>query len=99
MITNKAEGSLFITFSAYLDELKAQEKQKPPGQRRDVPTIKDLAQAVGVHQVTLTNIASDNIDRLSLKVARAVLDEMWHRGFRPQLTDFMRYIPPEINHG
>lgn len=95
-INHEAEGNLFITFSAYLDELKAVEKQKPAHLRQEVPTIKDLAEAIGVHQVTLTNIANDKIDRLSLKVARNVLDAMWKRGFRPQLTDFMKYIPPEI---
>lgn len=90
------EGSLFITFGAYLDNLKAQEKLKPPAQRQPVPTIKELAEVVGVHQVTLTNIVTGNIDRLSIDVARRVMDEMWRRGFKVEITDFIKYVPPEV---
>ena len=89
------EGSMFVTFGAYLDNLKTQEKLKPPTQRQPVPTLKDLAEAVGVHQVTLTNIATGHIERLSLDVARRVMDEMWRLGFKPEITDFIKYVPPE----
>lgn len=88
-------GSMYITFSAYLDELRAAEKQKPPAQRQPVPTIKDLAKAVDVHQVTLTNIVTGHIDRLSIDTARKVMDEMWRLGFKPEITDFIKYVPPK----
>lgn len=95
MLKDSREGSLYITFAAYLDTLRANEKQKPESARTEIPTITDLADAVGVHNVTLTNIANGRIDRLTLETARKVLDEMWRRGFRPQITDFIRYVPPE----
>jgi pentatricopeptide repeat protein len=96
-IEHKQEGSLYITFGAYLDGLKVAEKQKPPEQRKPIPTIKELADVVGVHQVTLTNIVTGHIDRLSIDTARKVMDEMWRRGFRPEITDFIKYVPPEVN--
>lgn len=92
--TNR-EGNLYITFGAYLSELRAQEKQKPPGQRREVPTSQEVADAAGVHLVTMTNIANGKIQQLNLETARKALDYLWHRGFHPQLTDFLKYIPPE----
>jgi hypothetical protein len=93
------EGTMFITLGAYLKQLESEEGRKPAPQRREVPTIKTLAEVVGVHYVTLTNISNDKVGLLNLEVARKVLDELWHRGFHPQLTDFLKYIPPEINHG
>lgn len=91
----RQRGSMYITFGAYLDELRAAEKQKPPSERQPVPTIKDLAETIGVHQVTLTNIVTGNIDRLSIETARKVMDEMWRLGFKPEITDFIKYSPPQ----
>ena len=98
-MTNKQQqgGSMYITFGAYLDELRAAEKQKPPTQRQPVPTIKELAEVIGVHQVTLTNIVTGHIDRLSIDTARKVMDEMWRRGFKPEISDFIKYVPPDSN--
>lgn len=89
------EGNLYITFAGYLEELRAQERQKPPGQRREVPTLADLAPIVDLHPVTFTNVANGKIKLLNLEVARRALDELWRRGFRPQLTDFLKYVPPD----
>ena len=89
------EGSMYIVFGSYLKQLEADEGQKPLAQRRNVPTIKDLAEVAGVHQVTLTNIVNGKIDRLTIEVARKVLDHMWRLGFQPKETDFIRYVPPE----
>lgn len=93
--TLRKEGSLYITFGAYLKQLDATEGQKPVDQRRAIPSLKELADVVGVHQVTMTNIANGKVDRLNLETVRLVLDEMWRRGFHPQLTDFIKYNPPE----
>lgn len=92
----KPEGTMYIVFAAYLEGLKSQERQKPPNDRREVPTLAELARVVDLHEVTFTNTANGKIKLLNLEVTRKALDELWRRGFNPQLTDFLKYIPPEL---
>lgn len=93
--TLREEGELFVTFAGRLEQLRSEEKQKPAYERREVPTLKELAIAVGIHPVTLTNIANDNTPMVNKDTVRKILDEMWRRGFHLQLIDFIKYVPPE----
>lgn len=94
--TQIKDGQVYFAFNGYLDRLRSDENVKPPSDRRGVPTVKDLADAVGVHEVTLHNIVNGKVRRLNVDTMEAVLNELWKRGFTPQLTDFIRYIPPEV---
>lgn len=91
---SEREGDLFITFGAYLDSLKAQQGLLPPAERQHVPTIRELARSIGIHEVTLTNISNGRIKQLDLQKTRLILDEMRRRGFATELSDFIKYIPP-----
>ena len=91
---SEEEGALFITFGAYLDSLKAQQGLLPPADRRHVPTIRELARSIGIHEVTLTNISNGRIKQLDLQKTRLILDEMRRRGFDMRLDDFIKYVPP-----
>lgn len=91
---SEREGDLFITFGAYLDSLKAQQGLLPPAERQHVPTIRELARSIGIHEVTLTNISNGRIKQLDLQKTRLILDEMRRRGFDMQLGDFIKYVPP-----
>lgn len=86
---------MYVTLGAYLDELKGKEGQKPVEKRQPVPTIAELADVAGVHYVTLNNISNDRVDRLNLNTTQKVLDELWRRGFHPQVSDIIKYDPPE----
>lgn len=94
-------GTLYITFNSYLDRLRSEEGQKPPTNRRNVPTIRDLARLIRerngatLHEVTLTNIINGNGPMLNKETVRMLLDEMWHLGFTPDLSDFIKYVPPQ----
>ncbi len=92
---SEKEGALFITFGAYLDSLKAQQGLLPPTERQHVPTIRELARSIGIHEVTLTNISNGRIKQLDLQKTRLILDEMRRRGFDTEVTDFIKYIPPD----
>lgn len=93
--TTKEEGKLYITFAAYLDRLRAEENQKPPEARQHVPYINEMAEAIGVHEITLGKIINGKVTRLNLSIAQKILDYLRVNGFRPDVTDFIRYIPPE----
>lgn len=92
---DERKGSLYITFNSYLDRLRAEQGQFPPQRRKSVPTIRELALDVGVHEVTLTNIVNGNLKLLNLEMSRKLLDAMWRRGFAPQTIDLVKYDPPE----
>lgn len=93
--TQNKDGQVYFTFNGYLDKLRSDENLKPPSERQVVPTVKDLAGAVGVHEVTLHNIVNGKIRRLNIDTMESVLNELWRLGFKPQLNDFIRYTPPE----
>jgi len=88
-------GRVHISFKSYLTGLQSAEELKPVEQRREVPTVKDLAQVAGVHEVTLHNIVNGKVKQLNLETMQKVLDEMWRYGFEPRITDFIRYEPPK----
>ena len=94
-------GTLYITFSAYLDKLRADEGAKPPTTRKAVPTIRDLARmirerhGIKLHEVTLNGIVNDSGPMFNKETVKMLLDEMWYLGFAPQITDFTKYVPPE----
>lgn len=95
-VENERMGQVYFVFNGYLDRLRSDEALKPPSQRSEIPTVKNLADAIGVHEVTLHNIVNGKVTRLNVETMAAVLDEMWKRGFTPQLSDFLRYVPPSI---
>jgi hypothetical protein len=98
----KQRGDIYIILSSYLNELKAQEERKPPEERQPVPSYRELAESIRACEpaetpepFTLNRLAKGRVKLLNLETARMVMDEMNRRGFRMDLTDFVRYIPPE----
>ena len=87
---------MFVAFGAYLKRLEAIEKSKPEAQRRRVPTMEELAQRVGVHPVTLSNIANSNIKQLNLETGGRIIHTMRSFGFAMQLTDLLEYREGEV---
>lgn len=88
------EGTLYITLKSYLDELDALEKSKPADQRRRVPGMEELAKAVGIHPVTLSNIANSNIQQLNLATGGRIITAIRQFGFPMEVTDLLAYRRP-----
>src|SRR4051794_3822179 len=88
-------GSMYITLKSYLGHLEALERSKPVGGRRAVPTIGELAEELGIHRVTLSNIINGNIQQLDLKTGGRIITAMRRRGFEMDVTDMIAYRPPE----
>jgi hypothetical protein len=86
---------MYVVLKAYLEHQRALERSKPETQRRPVPTIDELATELGIHRVTLSNIANGNIQDLNLRLGGRVITAMRRRGFQMEVTDFIAYRPPE----
>ncbi len=82
-----------VVFNEYLKALESEERTKPIEQRRRVPTIEELAPAVGLHHVTLRNVANSNIKKLDLDTAGKLITLMRKLGFDTVETDVIRYKP------
>lgn len=82
---------MYIVLKSYLDDLDANEKRKPVEQRRRVPSMDELAHAVGIHPTTLSKIVNNNISQLSLATGGKIISTMRRFGFPMQETDLIRY--------
>lgn len=86
---------MYITLKSYLDQLEALERSKPPAARRLVPSIDELAGEIGIHRVTLSNIANGNIRQLNLETGGRIITALRRRGFKADVGDLIAYRPPE----
>jgi DNA-binding Xre family transcriptional regulator len=83
---------LYINLNTYLSQLKAIENSKPAGAKRlKVPNITELAEAIGLHQTSLSRIANNRISHLNLEVGNKIIDELRRRGFEMRVTDLLVY--------
>jgi DNA-binding Xre family transcriptional regulator len=85
------EGHMVITLKEYLDKLQGFERRKPEEQRQHVPTMEELAGAVGIHPVTLSNIANNKIKHLNLDTGARIVRAMRDFGFPMRTTDLVEY--------
>jgi hypothetical protein len=85
------EGSLYITLKSYIERLEALERSKPPAQRRHVPGMEELARVVGIHPVTLSNIANSHIRQLNLETGGKIIAALRHYGFQMSVSDLIAF--------
>lgn len=86
---------MYITLKSYLGHLEALERSKSQASRREIPTIGELAEELGIHRVTLSNIINGNIQQLDLKTGGRIITAMRRRGFEMDVSDVIAYRPPE----
>lgn len=82
-----------ITLTEYLDTLRANEGQKPPNQRKEVPNISQLVDATGIGRTTLYNVAANKFKSVKLDVLEAVINDLRRRGFSASVSDVIRQYP------
>src|SRR5689334_23363675 len=88
-------GAMYITLKTYLERLETFERSRPKDQRRHIPSLRELAKDVGIHEVTLNNIANNNIRQLNLDTGAQIITAMRRRGFDIDVSDLLAYRPPE----
>jgi hypothetical protein len=89
------EGVMYIRLGPYLEELALAEKAKPEGQRRLVPTMRDIAEAIGYNPVSMSRLATGKIGSLNFKLGAAIIDEVRRWGFPMEVPDLIAYKPAE----
>jgi hypothetical protein len=57
--------------------------------------MEELASAVGIHPVTLSNIANNNIKQLNLETGGRIITVMRRFGFPMAVTDLIDYRAPD----
>lgn len=85
---------MYITLKDYLQRMESLERSKPAELRREVPSIVALAEAIGIHPVTLSNIANNNITRFNLETGAAIIGELRRLGFPMDAGDLIAYRAP-----
>lgn len=88
-------GTMYIALRSYIERLNAIENSKPKEQRRHVPTMKELAEEVGIHQVTMSDIANSNIRQLNLETGGRIITAMRRFGFPMTVSDLLEYRAPD----
>jgi DNA-binding Xre family transcriptional regulator len=88
-------GTMYVTLRSYIERLSALENSKPKDQRRHVPTMKELAEEVGIHQVTMSEISNSNIRQLNLETGGRIIAAMRRRGFSMDVNDLLAYREAE----
>ena len=88
---------MHIVLKSYLDRLENEENAKPPHQRRRVPSIRELAREVGVHETNLSRLANDRVTDLRLPTAAKIIATMRQYGFPMDVSDLLVFTPDNAN--
>jgi len=84
---------MHIVLRGYLTRLEEEEKAKPPHLRRRVPSIRELAKEVGVHETNLSRLANGKINDLRLTTASRIIVTMRQYGFPMDVSDLLVFVP------
>jgi hypothetical protein len=84
---------MHIVFRDYMNRIEAAERAKPPGERRYVPTMGEIAEAIGINQVTLSKLMSGKIRALNLDTGGKIMQTMRRYGFDMAETDLIAFVP------
>lgn len=76
---------VYITLNSYLTS----EKEKGA----DVPSVSALARDIGMHQVSLSRLANNQVKQLNLSTANKIITAMRKRGFNMQMHDLIKFEP------
>jgi hypothetical protein len=102
IIEKPKDKRMFVSLGKYLADLKEKQKDLPLAHRRQIPTVTAVVKSIrarypesNLHTVTVYNLIKGDIKLLNLDTAQILLDELWHMGLKPSVSDFLTYEPPE----
>lgn len=83
---------MILKLRGYLATLDDMEKARPEGQRRQIPTITELAREVGLSRVQMQRIVGGNTESIKLDVAGNIIRVLRRRGFPMEVTDLIDFV-------
>lgn len=81
-----------IVLRDYLDRIEAAERAKPPHERQRVPTLRELARELDIHEVNLSRLANNKITDLRLPLAARLIGLMRQYGFPMEVSDLLVFV-------
>jgi DNA-binding Xre family transcriptional regulator len=87
--------TIVLTLGDYLKKLEGIESDKPPAQRRPVPSVAELAEAAEVHRATMYNMVNGQVKLVNLESLSAVFNELRDRGFEVDVSDLLKAFPTD----
>lgn len=96
-LTQNEKGDVLIrvTLNEHLQHLAGEEAQKLPSKRRRVPNLSELADEIGVHRVTLSNLANNKVKLFNAETLALIINTLRRRGFETELHDILKAYPEE----
>lgn len=82
---------VIVRLSSYLKKLREEEEARPKSQRREVPTLDQLAVSIGVHQSTLSRISSGVTRKIDIDLLGEILKRLRQLGFPATVGDILDY--------
>lgn len=86
-------GYMVITLKDYLSRLERQATRQENSPK--VPSLEELSNKVGIHPVTMSNIANNNIKLLNLATAGRIMYALRSYGFPTEIGDWLAYEEDE----
>ena len=83
--------TMYVNLKGYLSKLRAIERSKPKDQQRIVPSLSEIARSIDMHQTSLSRLANNQVNQLSLETGAKIISEMRERGFDMQVGDLLVY--------
>lgn len=74
---------VYITLNSYL------QSEREKGAK--TPSVSALARDIGMHQVTLSRLANNQVKQLNLNTANKIIMAMRKRGFKMELSDLIKF--------
>lgn len=78
-----------FVLSQYLDTLSFNERNKPDGERRQVPTHTELAKLVGMEPTPFSRMVNNKTDMISRRRLGVIVAELRRRGFDATYNDLL----------
>lgn len=85
--------AVIITLKEHLAQLEAEESRRPPRDRRQVPTLSELAEAVSISRQGMYNFASGDVRLVNRELLAAIINELRAKGFPTDVSDLLKAYP------
>lgn len=92
---NKMKFVVRVTISAYLKQLKKDERQKPLLERRRIPIGREIAEAAGVSLSGYYQWSRNQADGINRKLTGAAIGLLRHHGFPTTFDDILEFVSSE----